>query len=368
MNSSTDTSQMHAQPKRALSLFSFLLSLIAIALVIITAIFMFPHLAKLKETQNNTNTQMTSLNQSFKQSQATINSLTDQLNKQQADLKKLTGDNLSSQHPEAIYINQAISLLQLAQVQLSMQATPTNAIIYLKKTTELLSKTGGAHFASTISQLQSLINQLDKDSTLNLNQSIQGIDALKDAIAQLSLTPSLPSNTASPSKTNSPEGFYNKFKHQLSQLVIVRHHETAQAPLTTANDETSFKQNLLLKATEAEWSLLNNNAELYESSLSTIIQQLNSTPTNDQQKQTILKQVNQLKMQSFDLDKSAVISQIDTIMTHLLSTLAPANHAPTTPSKPLEHTPTSTIKQPQKKQQPHASSSTTTNNPISIEI
>ena len=97
MNSSTDTSQMLVKPKRTLSLFSFFISLIAITLIILAAIFMFPRLAEQKKNQDNANVQLISLSQSLQQSQETIDSLTDQLNKQQVTLKKLMRDNHSSQ-------------------------------------------------------------------------------------------------------------------------------------------------------------------------------------------------------------------------------------------------------------------------------
>jgi uroporphyrin-III C-methyltransferase len=157
-------------------------------------------------------------------------------------------------------------------------------------------------------------------SKLDVNKIITNIDIVNDEINAIPNDPQrkfIPETKSKPPKTETKH-WYSNITGVLSgfkNLIIIRHHNQPISPLLSQNEIRIIKNNIGIKATEAQWALLHHQQTTFTSSIKTMTKQLKKLP-KQQNTQNILKRLVDLE----SIKVSPIIpnfSEILATITHL---------------------------------------------------
>ena len=187
------------QPKKIVNpynkyIFSTKLSLVLSVFSLLTLVFALSliwynvkHIEKIKSnfTQNTTG-----IHQTLTSTQQSLNNLTQQL-QQQSELETKLSKMVD--HPQKNtqiqLIHRALSLLQLAQLQLTTQVNTATSILLLNQANHTLSLLSNALSAPYNKKITAIINEIKDAKNLDIGAQIQQLSALRETILQLTFIP-----------------------------------------------------------------------------------------------------------------------------------------------------------------------------------
>jgi len=225
------------------------------------------------------------------------------------------------------WIEQAQQQLQLTRLFLSTQLNTTTSIQRLTTAQKALSQLPSSFYADTNTTIKQIINQLKQSDSININTTISIIESLREMISKISFTPENQSTFKTPS-TQTNSSYWETSKDIVKQLFTVRYHSNPILPIKSNYQGYQLQQYLLLKVSELEWALLNNDYTFYQNNLKTIQQQIDSVVMNQLHQAAITQKIKTLQAIQFGFPRAKIISQIDT----LLSTLSTPPNTITKPS------------------------------------
>ena len=136
------------------------------------------------------------------------------------------------------------------------------------------------------------------------------IQSLREMIGKISFVPEN-QNTFTAPTTQTNSSYWDMSKDVIKQLFTVHYHSTPVSPIKNSNQGRQLQQYLLLKTSELEWALLNNDYAFYQNNLKIIQQQLHSVVMNQHQQEAINRQIQSLQAITFGFPRAKIISQIE---------------------------------------------------------
>ena len=150
-------------------------------------------------------------------------------------------------------------------------------------------------------------------NTLNYKKIIQTIDNVSSEVNSLPNEPlSTFTQKAVPTKVVNTESKLNQVLSGFKQLIVIKHSSQPIQPLLTANEIKIIKDNISIKATEAQWALLRHQQTTYINSINSMINQLKKLSTHSNSV-AILKQLKSLQ----SISVSPNIPSFDTVLATL---------------------------------------------------
>ncbi|MBV53961.1 MAG: hypothetical protein CL816_07910 [Coxiellaceae bacterium] len=303
---------------------SLVVALLTLMIVIIAVLMTEYSLKHTQKLQLQLLQQSSTLSETNTSNQANIHQLiikNKQLNKKLQSVSALI--HQQNQLPQHHLIEQAQRQLHLAQLQLSTQINSSYSIDLLQDAKHsLLLLPQVEQQKPYLSSISRLIKQLSNAKDIDIESCLDTIQLLRSRILKLSFTPDRAvQSTASTRDSNKPlstwETEKNDLNHWLHQLFTIRYHKIPIAPLKDNAQSVEYKQYLLLKLSEVEWSLFNNNPTLYKHSLETITKEIQSIIINPADKKVILEKISTLQNVTFGFPRKQVIQSIEAIITDL---------------------------------------------------
>ena len=162
---------------------------------------------------------------------------------------------------------------------------------------------------------------LKATKTVNRDELISQLDALKHQVEKLPLNLPEVSKAAAIETKNDQSGFWQPVKEswgQIKQLMIIRHHDKPVEPLVTPLQDVYLKQNLQLQLEEASLAVLYRDPDLYRSSLQKInawVKQFFNP--RDKATQTFLETIHQLSQVNIETASPNVFGKLNEVLREL---------------------------------------------------
>ncbi|WP_251366182.1 uroporphyrinogen-III C-methyltransferase [Coxiella-like endosymbiont of Rhipicephalus sanguineus] len=144
------------------------------------------------------------------------------------------------------------------------------------------------------------ITTLSSSAPVEVTKLSDQLDQLKIDVGNLSLLPSKEFSETTPAKTEpTPEekNWWEKLKYNLGglkKLFVIRRIDHPTSPLLEPQQILFLKENIQLKLTQAQWTLINQNSSLYQKSLSAAIQWLAEYDSNQTETAALIKRIQTL--------------------------------------------------------------------------
>ena len=226
------------------------------------------------------------------------------LQNQYTKLQKKFGDiedkvdqlsNISVKAHNQRALSQVSSLIHMANLQLAINQNADSALQLMKLTHEQLKVITSPGVTKLKRSVAKDVAALEKAPKLDVAKLLAQLDQLKTSVMKL---PGLPIQPITTSKTDDTSKttklpWYKKLGHSFSglkQLVIIRHEKTQIKPLLSPQQLIFLKQNVQLKISEAEWAILYQNKTVYQQSLESAKQMLETRYPNQEALTDTLKQ------------------------------------------------------------------------------
>ncbi|MDN5864512.1 MAG: uroporphyrinogen-III C-methyltransferase [Gammaproteobacteria bacterium] len=220
--------------------------------------------------------------------QARLDSVTESLGKLTSRLSGATN---------AYRVNQAVTLMRLAQVRLNLANDPAGAAEALRLADQTLVAANNPALAAVHTALQREIASLEAVPKVDVGGLYVRIEQLGRQIGKLPLAGAAISRPPAPATQSSGFNWSNigaAFKRAFSSLVVIRHGPVAQ-PLLPPDQAWFVHQNVKLALASAQLALLQRNAQAWHASLERAIRWLeNWFLTSDPAVQRTLKALREL--------------------------------------------------------------------------
>jgi len=138
------------------------------------------------------------------------------------------------------------------------------------------------HIYSQLSQITKDVNQLNPFPT-------QVQQTINDTVANM--------KKAAKNESHWYNRIWNSLK-EIKHLFVIHEIQTTSAPVTAPDKIFYIKQNIEIKLSTAQWALLHNNNEIYQSSLKTVSNWITQYFSMSGAAEPIIKQVNLLSQQN----------------------------------------------------------------------
>ena len=247
-------------------------SILAI-IAIILALFNFNGASTLNSELDQTRQTYQQQISQIKQDQATFEyRYTDQINKNTANLEQLLKQttNLSAEQAKG----QANYLIYLAQLKLQFSSDTPAAIELLELAQHQIANFHTPDAEELKQRLKQDIQVLQKVPKINKPQLLATLDDIMIKIKKIPLIPDVLTKTSPRSQPTKQESvkhdWWQKTKDSLSKLksfIIIRRIDNPSAIALSPDQKLLVKQSILLKLSQAEWALLNNQPDIYYRSL-----------------------------------------------------------------------------------------------------
>ena len=332
------------QPKKIVNpynkyIFSTKISLvvaIATFVIAVVAIIMTEYsLKNLDQLQTQLQQQTKSMQDTYSANQTVVKHLMHQSQQQDKQID-LLNQRITHQfeHSDRQWVEQAQRQLQLTQLLLTTQLNTTTSIQRLTTAQKALSQLPSSFYDDANTAIKNIIHQLKDSNTINVNNTIKMIQSLREMISKISFVPEN-ENTFTAPTTQTNSSYWDMSKDVIKQLFTVHYHSTPVSPIKNSNQGHQLQQYLLLKTSELEWALLNNDYAFYQNNLKIIQQQLHSVVMNQQQQEAINQQIQLLQAITFGFPRAKIISQIETLLA-TLSSPPQSTKQPSTKQPPID--------------------------------
>ncbi len=261
-------------------------------------------------------------------SAASLTQIQTQLSQNQKNLiqvQNVIQKNFTS-NTNLIRLNEAKELIQLANYNLFYLRDQNSALSALNLANKQLAESNNS--TASLETLRNLLTQniakLNALPHLDLSNTLVQLNSLKAQVAELPLlstTLTTQEIASSQPQATSEKKWMDAIQtslHSFQQLIVVRHLDKPIEPLLPQIQQQYLQQNLQLLLQQAQWALLHNQQEIYQSSLQQTkeaIQQyyVEKSPAA----QTIIQQINKLAEINLQLalpDLSPTLEAIDSLI------------------------------------------------------
>lgn len=297
--------------RKWLPVFACLLSIIAITISLWTARFSKNEIENLTATDVAFEASLKKLHQQLPEVQYEVRSQQESLNEW---LKQTKASKRNWVAREASYlVKQAIYQLKLDNLN--------SATELLSDAVNTLNTASFAEAGGIKNQLGEVVRVLKATKTVNRDELISQLDALKHQVEKLPLNLPEVSKAAAIETKNDQSGFWQPVKEswgQIKQLMIIRHHDKPVEPLVTPLQDVYLKQNLQLQLEEASLAVLYRDPDLYRSSLQKInawVKQFFNP--RDKATQTFLETIHQLSQVNIETASPNVFGKLNEVLREL---------------------------------------------------
>lgn len=184
--------------------------------------------------------------------------------------------SLSNQIPKddhAWKAAEVVYLVRMANLQLNVQHDIPNALFLLRQAQNHLNTLHDPAFDSFQAELMKNISLLQSVPALDKDTLMTQLSNLRDEVPNLSILVSPKPNTSIVEQTSHEahkkwwHRAWNNIKASFKQLVVVRHQDDEIPALMSPEQQIYLQENLQLLIMQAQWALLNHDANLYQNSL-----------------------------------------------------------------------------------------------------
>ena len=252
--------------------------------------------------QINSRSTITQLNQQQAQLQIKLNSnnqfLLDKLHDKELavtnlkqEVTQLLTKSLESDRNQSL--NRAKFFIEEAKYSLNIDYDFDHALKLLNAAKQISQSVNEPLLETEISNhIHTITNIKNKLNYSVIIHSIDTVTSEVNALPEEPLTTFTPK--PEPTKTTKTDSKLNRVLSGFKNLVVIKHRSQPIEPLLTANEIKIIKNNISIKATEAQWALLRHQQATYSSSISNMIKQLNKLPPQSNSA-AILKQLKSLQ-------------------------------------------------------------------------
>lgn len=162
--------------------------------------------------------------------------------------------------------------LELAQMNAYWSKSDQATISLLQQADQLLQDVSDPGVFEIRQAIAKDIAQIQASPTIDTAGILSQLDAAQQSVAKLSIANSLtdinPAADNAPAPSNDSDSIWQLRMQDsmklLRKLVVIRHHEDDIKPLISPNLEAVIKENIRLNLQEAQWAVLNKNADVYQ--------------------------------------------------------------------------------------------------------
>ena len=280
------------------------ISFIALLVGIIAIAITFVGWHQQRGSHSSTNDQLEQLSQSLAELKTSFLQFQQQTqNAIEGNQKNITDlMNQTNQSAEQQAILDAGYLIHLAHLHLTVEKNIVLGLHFLKMAQSRLQSLTSTNLLPLKQALDSDIATISSVTKINPAALIAQIDTLSTQIANLPTQPERVINaTDQPIKneTTPGESWWDRMKRNLSglqRLFIIRHVDTPVAPILGPEQMLLLKENIRFKLLQAQWALLHQQSGLYEQSLNSAAELLDTYEQNKPAAAPIVKKIRDLAM------------------------------------------------------------------------
>lgn len=315
-----DASQLRSSRKYGV-LISLFLWFVLLVLVVGLAFFGWQQLSLLK-LQFARNAQdlsqlpvvQASFNQQIQNLNQTINQQEKQLSAAQDNLARI--NSLVTNNQTGWLIIEAQHLLQLANLSLKFEHNIPVSLTLLTLADQRLFMIADPALAEVRQSLSANMVALRAVTPLDQEGIYLKLDALRNETMQLPMiskdyAPKRDENMLADIKNGVHPSVWERSRttigQALSKILIIRHRSVPLQPLLEPNQENILKQNLYWLYSQAQWAVLHQDKAVYQSSLTQLIELINTYFQLNPRVQSILQSMNELQK----IDVNANMPDID---------------------------------------------------------
>ncbi len=259
-------------------------------------------LDKLEQNQDKTQAQLETKTNKLEETRSTLQNQFAELNKQlQAAMSERFYQNQNWQLLKARYY------LELAQINAHWSNSIDATISLLQQGDQLLLQLNDPKVFEIRQALAKDIAELKAMPKMDIAGALSQLDAAQNSLENLSIASALsdvkPATPAAETSTTTPENKTSVWRlrwqdsmNVLSKLVVIRRNDEQVKPLISPALEALLKETIGLNLQEAQWAVLNNNAEVYKLALNQAINTLKKNfNENAANTAALIKKLNELQ-------------------------------------------------------------------------
>lgn len=201
--------------------------------------------------------------------------------------------------------------LELAQINAHWGTSFDSTVALLQQADQLLQQLNTPKIFEIRQAIAKDIAQLQATPLVDIAGILSQLDAAQNSVEKLNLRETLSNqsiieNQTSPTKALSVwELRFQDSMNLLSKLIIIRHHNEPVQPIISPAIEILLKENIRLNLQEAQWAVLNNNAQVYSlvlnQAISTLKKNFHEQAQNTAALIKMLDQLEQIQLTQKDL-------------------------------------------------------------------
>jgi len=218
----------------------------------------------------------------------TLGQVLDQLSQEQET------DDRDWLHAEAAY------LLRLANQRLQLEGDVEGSAALLRTADARLVDADNPALTTVRGEIASELAALDAVPRVDRTGLYLALNAQQERISGLRLSQEIEERAVTSGIEQPPTGTFQRqlarFGQELKDLVVIRHHDEALEALVTPEQESYLRQSLRLVLEQSQLALLNEEQELYETSIDKALELLNGYyDTSREEAQSVISRLQELQ-------------------------------------------------------------------------
>lgn len=194
-------------------------------------------------------------------------------------------------------VGEARYLIRLANLHLQFEHDVDTSVALLQLAKERLDKSNTTEAIQLKLTLGQDINNLAQLPRINVVGILTSLDQLNSKISELPTTPEAPTISSNTSADDSQHTWWKRIEHNLAGLkdfIVIRHLNEDSESLVTPEQLSLVQENMQAKISMAQWAVLHEKTQLYQTSLNTIKEWLQEYYESNPTAIAISKQIDQL--------------------------------------------------------------------------